>query len=115
MNQREVNEALERWKEHSKRLQSITSEGMAVDETPAEKQKRIRRLQADYPSFCEYYFPHWMTLRDKVTGEVIKTIHNALFHNAAARLVKNTPNLKAVFEWPRRHAKSTHFDVFIPL
>ena len=115
MNQREVNEALERWKEHNKYMQSITAEGMAVDETPAEKQKRIRRLQADYPSFCEYYFPHWMTLRDKVTGEVIKTIHNALFHNAAARLVKNTPNLKAVFEWPRGHAKSTHFDVFIPL
>lgn len=115
MNQKEVSEALERWQAHNKRVQSITSVGMAAEESPVERQKRIRRLQQDYPSFCEYYFPHWMTLRDKVTGEVVKTIHNALFHNAAARLVKNTPNLKAVFEWPRGHAKSTHFDVFIPL
>jgi hypothetical protein len=26
-----------------------------------------------------------------------------------------TPNLKAVFMWPRGHAKSTHFDIFMPL
>lgn len=115
MTQKDVSEALERWQAHNKRVQSITSVGMAAEESPVERQKRIRRLQQDYPSFCEYYFPHWMTLRDKVTGQVLKTIHNALFHNAAARLVKNTPNLKAVFEWPRGHAKSTHFDVFIPL
>ena len=36
-------------------------------------------------------------------------------HNAAAMKVKNTPNLKAVFKWPRGHAKSTHFDIFLPL
>lgn len=42
-------------------------------------------------------------------------VHNAPFHTAAARKVKNTPNLKAVFMWPRGHAKSTHFDIFIPL
>ena len=34
---------------------------------------------------------------DKTTGEVIRTIHNAPFHNAAAAKVKGTPNLKAVF------------------
>lgn len=115
MTQKELSDAQELWRAHCKRVQSITSAGPQTEESPAEKQRRIRRLQNDYPSFCEYYFPHWMTLRDKVTGQVLKTIHNALFHNAAARLVKNTPNLKAVFEWPRGHAKSTHFDVFIPL
>ena len=77
--------------------------------------KRIRRLQSNYAAFCEYYFPHYLTLRDKVTGDVIRVVHNAPFHNAAANKVKNTPNLKAVFKWPRGHAKSTHFDVFLPL
>lgn len=115
MTTKEVNDALEKWRAHNKEVQNMTSIEHLKEETPAEKQQRIRRLQNDYPSFCEYYFAHWMTLRDKVTGEVVKTIHNALFHNAAARLVKNTPNLKAVFEWPRGHAKSTHMDVFIPL
>ena len=54
-------------------------------------------------------------MRDKTTGEVIRTVHNAPFHNAAALKVRNTPNLKAVFKWPRGHAKSTHFDIFLPL
>lgn len=115
MTTKELNDALEKWRAHNKEVQSMTSIEHLKEETPAERQQRIRRLQQDYSSFCEYYFAHWMTLRDKVTGEVVKTIHNALFHNAAARLVKNTPNLKAVFEWPRGHAKSTHMDVFIPL
>ncbi|MGN0909431.1 MAG: hypothetical protein ACI4NA_07390, partial [Succinivibrio sp.] len=115
MTAKELNDALEKWRAHNKEVQNMTSIEHLKEETPAERQQRIRRLQQDYPSFCEYYFSHWMTLRDKVTGEVVKTIHNARFHNAAARLVKNTPNLKAVFEWPRGHAKSTHMDVFIPL
>ncbi len=72
-------------------------------------------MQKDYAAFCEYYFPHFLTLRDKTTGEVIRTVHNAPFHNSAALKVKNTPNLKAVFKWPRGHAKSTHFDIFLPL
>ena len=67
------------------------------------------------PRSVNYYFPHFLTLRDKTTGEVIRTIHNAPFHNAAAAKVKGTPNLKAVFMWPRGHAKSTHMDIFVPL
>lgn len=115
MTEKDRREALERWEAHCKRVNAITTTGRAQQETPAEKQKRIRHLRADYDSFCEYYFPHWMQLRDKVTGEILRTVHNAVFHSAAARRVKAQPNLRAVFEWPRGHAKSTHFDVFIPL
>ncbi len=107
--------AFEQWKEHCKRVQSITDTTMLAHESPSEKEKRIKRLLSNYAEFCEYYFPHFLTLRDKTTGEVIRTIHNAPFHNAAALKVKNTSNLKAVFKWPRGHAKSTHFDIFIPL
>ena len=111
----EVNQKFAEWQEHCKRIQSLTSMSDMVVESPAQRDRRIARLQKDYAAFCEYYFPHFLTLRDKVTGQVIRTIHNAPFHNAAALKVKNTPNLKAVFKWPRGHAKSTHFDIFLPL
>lgn len=107
--------ARQKWLEHCKYVQAITANGAAPGETPAQRRARIQRLLKNYPDFCEYYFPHFLTLRDKVSGEVIRTVHNAPFHNAAAVKVKNTPNLKAVFKWPRGHAKSTHFDIFIPL
>ena len=103
------------WQEHCRQIQSITDTKSLVRESSVQKEQRIRRLQKDYAAFCEYYFPHFLQLRDKVTGEVIKIVHNAPFHNAAALKVKNTPNLKAVFKWPRGHAKSTHMDIFTPL
>lgn len=107
-------EAIKRWKEHCRQIQSMTVL-TSLEESVLEKNKRIQRLQKDYAAFCEYYFPHFLTLRDKTTGEVLRIVHNAPFHNAAAAKVKNTPNLKAVFKWPRGHAKSTHFDIFLPL
>ena len=114
MTQAEKKKAIEDWREHCKQVQAMTKVEN-VNETPAEKDRRIARLQKDYPSFCEYYFAHFMQLRDETTGEVVKTIHNAPFHNAAARKVKETANLKAVFKWPRGHAKSTHLDIFVPI
>lgn len=111
----EIKQRYAEWQEHCKRIQSLTDTALLVHETPVEKDRRIRRLQKDYAAFCEYYFPHFLQLRDKVTGGVVRTIHNAPFHNTAAVKVKDTPNLKAVFKWPRGHAKSTHFDIFMPL
>lgn len=111
----EKKQAFELWKEHCKRVQSITDTALLANETPTVRDKRIARLQNNYAAFCEYYFPHFLTLRDKTTGDVIRTIHNAPFHNEAARKIKSTPDLKAVFKWPRGHAKSTHMDIFIPL
>lgn len=111
----EKKQAFDQWKEHCKRIQSITDTAVLANETPEQKDKRKKRLLANYAAFCEYYFPHFLTLRDKTTGEVVRTVHNAPFHNQAARKVMETPNLKAVFMWPRGHAKSTHFDIFMPL
>ena len=111
----ERKQALELWHEHCKRIQSITDTALMANETPEARQRRISRLQANYAAFCEYYFPHFLTLRDKTTGEAVRTIHNAPFHNRAAETIRKTPNLKAVFMWPRGHAKSTHMDVFVPL
>lgn len=111
----ERQQAIARWKERCKEVQSITDIALLKPESAGEKEKRKSRLLANYAAFCEYYFPHYLQLRDKTTGEVIRTIHNAPFHNEAARKVKSTPDLKAVFMWPRGHAKSTHFDIFMPL
>lgn len=112
----EIKKVYDQWRDHCKRINALTTVSLSVSkETPTERDRRLHRLLSNYAAFCEYYFPHYLTLRDKATGEVIKTIHNAPFHNAAAMKVKNTPNLKAVFKWPRGHAKSTHFDIFLPL
>ena len=111
----EKKQAIEAWREHCRQIHALTDTSVMAPEGRAEKEKRIQRLRHNYAAFCEYYFPHFLQLRDKTTGEVIRTIHNASFHNMAARKVKDTPNLKAVFMWPRGHAKSTHMDVFLPL
>lgn len=113
--QSEVKQALAKWQELGKQIQAITDTSLMAPESKGEQEQRIRRLQQNYAAFCEYYFPHFLQLKDKTTGEVIRTVHNAPFHNQAARKVKSTPNLKAVFMWPRGHAKSTHMDVFLPL
>lgn len=108
--------SLDLWREHCARVQSLTEVSVSVAaESPSDRDRRIRRLLSNYAAFCEYYFPHYLALRDKVSGEVVRVVHNAPFHNEAARLVRRTPDLKAVFKWPRGHAKSTHFDIFIPL
>lgn len=106
---------LARWKEHCKRVQSMTDTSDLRIETPVERDRRIARLRKNYAQFCEYYFPHYLTLKDKTTGLPVRLIPNAPFHNKAAYKIKNTPNLKAVFKWPRGHAKSTHMDIFVPL
>ena len=112
----DIKAAKEKWQEHCKHVQSLTAVDVGQkQETATDKDRRIRHLQQCYADFCEYYFPHFLTLRDKVTGEAVRVIHNAPFHNSAASKIKNTSNLKAVFKWPRGHAKSTHMDIFMPL
>ncbi len=111
----ERKQAIEMWHEHCRQIQAITDTSLMAPESRESKEARIKRLRNNYAAFCEYYFPHFLQLKDKTTGQVLRTIHNAPFHNQAAAKVRNTANLKAVFMWPRGHAKSTHMDVFLPL
>lgn len=108
----QIKEALERWREHCKEVQSLTVI-QNREETKEEKDRRIKHLLAHYNQFCEYYFPHYLTKVDK--DGTSRIIRNADFHNKAAYTIRDNPNLKAVFQWPRGHAKSTHIDIFIPL
>lgn len=96
-----LKEARERWKSQCEDIQSMTQ--LPKVESPKEKLSRIVKALRDYSYFVEYYFPHYAKCK---CGN---------FQIKAANKVKSTGNLKAVFMWPRGHAKSTHFDVFIPL
>ena len=75
---REEKEARRLWEEHCKRVQSLTElSPEAEKETRAERDARIRRLLANYPAFCEYYFPHYMRRTDPATGLVTGIVHMA--------------------------------------
>lgn len=110
----QIKDAMLRWKEHCKKVQAATGIDIAAGETADEKDRRIAHLLSHYDEFCEYYFPHYLNQTDPQTGS-IRVVHNAKFHNDAARAIRSNPNFKGVFKWPRAHAKSTHLDVFIPM
>ncbi len=65
----EKKQAYEQWKEHCKRVQSITDTALLAGETPAQKDRRILRLQGNYAAFCEYYFPTFSPCVTKPPGK----------------------------------------------
>ena len=101
-------EALQRWHELCTTIQNMTTVNKL--ETAADKLARIERARKDYAFFVEYYFPHYCTERTTDT-----LIPSAKFHIDAAKKLLKKRNLRAVFQWARGHAKSTHMDVMIPM
>ena len=101
MTAEEKKEALLRWNEHCQRLLRLTSK--RKPETEAERKKNIARALKDYDYFCRRYLSHYCQCP------------NARFHNEAARYIEKHREMRAVFKWPRGHAKSVHLDVGIPL
>lgn len=73
------------------------------DEPQSERNRRIERARRDYQFFCATYFPH------------IARCKCGRFQTDAARYIRQNRNTRAVFEWARGHAKSTHMGVLIPL
>ncbi|MBR3946207.1 MAG: phage terminase large subunit [Bacteroidales bacterium] len=74
-----------------------------LTETREAKEKRIERARRDYPYFVQTYFPH------------IARCKSGRFQTDAAKYILEHPKARAVFEWARGHAKSTHMGVFVPL
>ena len=104
----EIKQAKQRW---AIRQQEISSFGsVAVSDSKQQQAERIARARDDYAFFVSYYFPHYTM--DKQTG---KSIPSAPFHIAAANYIRSHHTTRAVFEWARGHAKSTHMGVFIPM
>lgn len=93
-------EAYRLWQQERERIQNRS---FSVSEDKATQDKRIRKARADYDFFVQTYFPH------------IARCKTARFQKDAAKYILDHPNGRAVFEWARGHAKSTHLDVFIPM
>lgn len=94
-------ELLKEWNEHCLAVQQQTTN--KIDESQSEIEDRRKRAQKDYPFFVEHYFPHYAKSK------------TAKFQIQAANKILKTKNLRALFEWARGHAKSTHFTIFIPM
>ena len=94
-------QALSRWQLHCTKVQQQTV--LNGFESEMSKAERIERAKSDYQFFVEYYFPHYAKSKC------------ASFQIDAANEVAANPKIRAVFEWARGHAKSTHFDIMIPL
>lgn len=94
-------EAFNRWQEHCRRVERMTSQERA--ETEAERRRNTARALKDYGYFCSRYLAHYCRCP------------NAKFHNEAARYIAAHRELRLVCKWPRGHAKSVHLDIGIPL
>ncbi len=77
-------------------------------ESVAAKEKRIKALLDDYDAFCHYYFPEYFDPANKGS-------EFGWFHLKGAHEVTINPNIFAVWEWPREHAKSVEAVIFVPL
>ncbi|NPV35087.1 MAG: phage terminase large subunit [Bacteroidales bacterium] len=91
----------QKWKEHCAAVESATS--LIITESSDNARLRVGKLLNDYEAFASYYFPHYIT--DPCAD----------FHLEAAKKIKSDPNIFAILEWPREHAKSVHADIIIPL
>ncbi len=89
------------WRADHERIQS--GRMFTHTNTDTERDKRIARARRNYNYFVSTYFP-----------EVAKT-DCARFQIDAANYILKNPNARAVFEWARGHAKSTHMGVFVPM
>jgi hypothetical protein len=107
MTKQELKEAVARRERWNECIRTKTTVDTA--ESKREQMARVVRARRDYAYFVEYYFPHWCT--DK-TGALIQS---APFHIHAAKYILENSNTRAVFQWARGHAKSTHMGTFIPM
>jgi predicted phage terminase large subunit-like protein len=73
------------------------------EEPESSKNQRKKKAAADYNFFVTHYFPHYAQSPC------------ADFHIEEANKVLRDPMYCGVQEWARGLAKSTHFDIFVPL
>jgi len=97
----------EDWKLFCDQVQDSTA--VNISESSADQYQRITRAKRDYNFFVKTYFP------------IYADVDCADFHIKAANKIVlqkrpiEDPNLIAVLEWPREHAKSVHADILIPM
>ncbi len=97
---KQVSDAQNRW---NHRVQWIMSNDFVLPDTPEVREDRRLRARRDYQFFVETYFPHLATSK---CGK---------FHLDAANYLLKHNDTRALFEWARGHAKSSHLSLLIPL
>ena len=95
--------ALEKYYEHLRYLQTVTTATKDFCFSIEDTKSRIERARKDYAFFVSTYFPH---LAKSKCGK---------FQIDAAKYLRDNPRARAVFEWARGHAKSSHLSLMIPL
>lgn len=85
-------EYLEQWREYCENLDNATP--IDLNETAAQKLKRIKELEADDEKWFAYYFPQYYTSEP------------AGFHKKSTRLVMSKAELYIVRSWARELSKS---------
>lgn len=88
----------------------ILSADFRLADSSEAKEARICRARKDYPYFVETYFPHLCA--NPETKEITRC---GKFQIDAAKYLKANRHTRAVFEWARGHAKSTHISLMIPV
>ncbi|MBO7462502.1 MAG: hypothetical protein J6T96_07885 [Bacteroidales bacterium] len=95
--------ALLKYQEHLQYVRNATSQQRAASLDASDTNKRIERARKDYAFFAATYFPH---LAKSKCGK---------FQIDAAKYIRDNHRARAVFEWARGHAKSSHLSLMIPL
>ncbi|MDY0102818.1 MAG: phage terminase large subunit [Lentimicrobium sp.] len=98
---RKDNLALERFSLLKERAMRATENRPA--ESRVDREKRIERDRKHYQHFVSDYFPHYATAAC------------GWFHIAASKLILKYKLIRFLAMWARAHAKSTHFNIMIPM
>ncbi|WP_270544929.1 hypothetical protein [Butyricimonas paravirosa] len=96
-----VQKQLARYEEHCRRISKATF--ININESAADKLKRVRELEDDYIPWFEYYFPNYARVKC------------AWFHKQFAGDIINNTEIYDLLEIYRSGAKSVHADMGIPL
>lgn len=94
-------QALIEWQRKAEDIRKTTE--YIPEEDEAVRNKRLAVLKKDYNQFVKYYFPRFADA------------DCAPFHIDAAKAILKNPDISAVLEWPREHAKSVHSNIIIPM
>lgn len=97
---KQQNDLQARWQQ---RIEWILGNEFVLPDTPEIREHRRERARKDYRFFVETYFPHLATKR---CGK---------FQIDAAQYLLRHESTRALFEWARGHAKSSHLGLLIPL
>jgi predicted phage terminase large subunit-like protein len=98
---RKLENIIRDYEQHCLIIEQSTS--VDINETPADKRKRVKKLEGDYALWFEYYFPHYAKAPC------------AWFHKRMARLLDDHEVIDLLAEIYRSGAKSVHLDMGTPI